>query len=387
MEKFLEKYGQHLTGTGSGFERVIFKGYLPLGWPEAMESLWARQGLRIMDFKRFVTDQSARFKKLANAVCEKAGRPHRYLRGREKKEPLGQKMIRQEPLTAGLVCVLSAVEPCQSFVVVPGEKRPQLQAARRKCLCFYFYYLDREFGLMHVRIQSWFPLTIQIYVNGHDGLARQMTKRGVTSQQVDNAFVELGDAKAAQKLADQFVNLPWPRRLDVFAQRVNPLLSDVLQGADRFQAPRSGSSRDASRGWQLGENVRQVPPHPAHREGDQSAVGIQSVSDGAAERCRGKAWASTCRKRWTWLRRANRSANWPNRRNAPTAAACAASTRPRVPTRPCSPPCCAANTSRMASATNRSAPRCTALCPRIPSWRAANAVESPDYCNASTRMA
>lgn len=234
MEKFLEKYGRHITGTLSCFDRVIFKGYLPLGWPDAMESLVARQGLRIMDFKRFVTEQSARFKTLANEVCEKAGRPHRYLRSREKKEKLVQKMIRDEKLTEGLVCVLSAVEACQSFVVVPGEKRPKLAAARRKCLCFYFYYLDREFGLMHVRIQSWFPLTIQIYVNGHDWLARQMTKRGISYRQVDNAFVELGDAKATQKLADKFVNLPWPRLLDVFAKRVNPLLSDVLKGAGYY---------------------------------------------------------------------------------------------------------------------------------------------------------
>ena len=234
VEKFLEKYSQHITGTLSCFDRVIFKGYLPLGWSDAMESLLARQGLRIMDFKRFVTEQSARFKKLANDVCEKAGRPHLYLRGRDKKEPLVQKMIRKEKLTEGLVCVLSAVETCQSFVVVPGEKRPQLQSARRKCLCFYFYYLDREFGLMHVRIASWFPLPIQIYVNGHDWLARQMTKRGLAYKQVDNAFVELGDPKAAQKLADKFVDLPWPRLLDVFARRVNPLLADVLKGAGYY---------------------------------------------------------------------------------------------------------------------------------------------------------
>jgi hypothetical protein len=199
-----------------------------------MESLLARQGLRIMDFKRFVTEQSGRFKKLAKDVCEKSGRPHVYLRGREKKEQLVQQMIRKEKLTAGLVCVLSAVEPCQSFVVVPGEQRPKLQAARRKCLCFYFYYLDREFGLMHVRIQSWFPLTIQIYVNGHDWLARQMTKKKLSFTQVDNAFVELGDAKAAQKLADKFAGLPWPRLLDMFARRVNPLLSDVLKGAGYY---------------------------------------------------------------------------------------------------------------------------------------------------------
>ena len=81
-----------------------------------------------MDFKSFVTQQSAQFKAWADQVREPA-------------------------------------------------KRPKLAAARRKCLCFDFFDLNREFGLMHIRIPSWFSLTIPISVNGHDWLARQMTKR------------------------------------------------------------------------------------------------------------------------------------------------------------------------------------------------------------------
>ena len=119
MENFLAKYQQHIKGTPSWFDRVIFKGYLPLGWPEARESLLARRGGRIMDFKSLVTQQSARFKAWADQVREPA-------------------------------------------------KRPKLAAARRKCLCFDFFDLDWEFGLMHIRSQSWFPLTIPISVNGHD---------------------------------------------------------------------------------------------------------------------------------------------------------------------------------------------------------------------------
>ena len=78
-----------------------------------------------------------------------------------------------------------------------------------------------------MRIQLSFPLTIQVCVHGHEWLARQMTKRGMTCTKVDNAFVELGDVAAAQKLADKFADLPRPRWLDVFARRVNPLLGDV----------------------------------------------------------------------------------------------------------------------------------------------------------------
>ena len=30
---------------------------------------------------------------------------------------------------------------------------------------------------MHVRLQTWFPYTVQVYVNGHEWLARQMLQK------------------------------------------------------------------------------------------------------------------------------------------------------------------------------------------------------------------
>src|SRR2546426_7702134 len=45
-----------------------------------------------------------------------------------------------------------------------------------KCLVHYFYLLDPEFGFMHVRRPTWFPFTMQVYVNGHDWLARRMNR-------------------------------------------------------------------------------------------------------------------------------------------------------------------------------------------------------------------
>jgi hypothetical protein len=56
---------------------------------------------------------------------------------------------------------------------------------------------------MHVRLQTWFPFTMQVYVNGHDWLARQMQQRGLGFVQRDNAFTQLDDPVAAQKLADR----------------------------------------------------------------------------------------------------------------------------------------------------------------------------------------
>jgi hypothetical protein len=89
--------------------------------------------------------------------------------------------------------------------------------------------MDRDFGLIHVRLQTWFPLQLQVNVNGHEWLARKLTRHGVRYSKQDNAFLWVDDFARAQRFADRFVSLPWIEILDRYARRVNPLLPDVLK--------------------------------------------------------------------------------------------------------------------------------------------------------------
>ena len=139
-----------------------------------------------------------------------------------------------EGLQQGLVCVMRAVEPCQSFKLVPGEGRPRLVPAQRKCLCFYFYFLDPKLGLVHVRLQSWFPLVVQVCLNGHEILARKLAKHGIAYHKEDNAFTWIEDTRRAQRFADRLVKMNWPRILTSLARRVNPLLKDLLAGMEYY---------------------------------------------------------------------------------------------------------------------------------------------------------
>lgn len=234
MKRFIHQYSKMIRGVLCCFDRIVFKGYLPVVRPEVLERLLSQNGLRIKDFGRFVQKHSARILRHAQAMAERTGRPMIYLKGRERKEDLVQKMVRDEGLREGLVCILRAVEPCSSFHVVPGEGRPRLVSSRRKCLTFYFYFLDREMGLMHVRIQSWFPLTIQICINGHELLARKLDQYGIAYRKEDNAFTWIADLRRAQRFADRLVRIRWHLRLKRFALRVNPLLGDLLKGMDYY---------------------------------------------------------------------------------------------------------------------------------------------------------
>jgi hypothetical protein len=88
--------------------------------------------------------------------------------------------------------------------------------------------------LLHVRLQTWAPFTCQVYVNGHEYVARQLQQQGLAFEQVDNAFVALADPAAAQRCADRFAKQPWPKILERYARHVNPLLQAELKGLSHY---------------------------------------------------------------------------------------------------------------------------------------------------------
>ncbi len=117
-------------------------------------------------------------------------------------DTIGSAEFAVDHITEGLVCVLAAVEPCKSFLVKGNAETHKLEVVRapRKCLHFYFYYLDREFGLMHVRLQSWFPFEIQVWMDGREWLSRKLESRGISFERYDNSLTRVGDGKVAQAL-------------------------------------------------------------------------------------------------------------------------------------------------------------------------------------------
>jgi hypothetical protein len=92
-----------------------------------------------------------------------------------RKETLAEQIRQRDGIREGLVCVLAAIEPCWSYDWV-GKNRRDLVRHGRQCLFLYFYLVHREFGLLHVRLQTWFPFDIQVCLNGREWLARQMDR-------------------------------------------------------------------------------------------------------------------------------------------------------------------------------------------------------------------
>jgi hypothetical protein len=146
MKSFIDKHTEKISGSLSCFDRVLFKGYLPIRDGRAMEGFMNRQGLLLKDFKKFVTSCSDAVKSYARTVAEDTGRPLIHLTWAIRKEEEARRMAERDNVTEGLVCIFSRVEQCQSFKLVYGKDKPRLVSAKPRCLCLYYYFMDRQFA-------------------------------------------------------------------------------------------------------------------------------------------------------------------------------------------------------------------------------------------------
>lgn len=229
MEHFVKRHSSRIVGIITGFDRVLFRGNLSsICHLSGMDRFLASMRVLYKDFGKFAEMMSNEVKRQAEEFSKRQGRPFLYLpSSKQPKEDQARAIMERDQITKGLVCIFSCVEPCRSFYIRKDAASKQIHLAmgERKCLHLYFYFVDQEFGLMHVRLQTWLPLTIQVCINGREWLARRMTKAGVKYQKLRNCFTWIEDIVKAQSLMDQLTAREWSTFLNALARKVNPWLN------------------------------------------------------------------------------------------------------------------------------------------------------------------
>jgi len=234
MNKFIEKFSTGIKGVLCGLDRLVLRGSLRQvrHVPGMMSYLWEKQVL-LKNFGGHVRQISEQVKDASLKIAVEQKRPIQYLpSSRVSKEETARKIVAQDGIREGLVCVLSSVEPCMSFEVHRNAqiKKLELVNSIRKCLHLYFYWMHPRWGFMQARIQTWFPFSIQICLNGREWLARQMEQAGIGYRKYDNCFGWIEDYPRAQALMDEQLRVDWPQVLNEIAAQLNPLHAEIFAG-------------------------------------------------------------------------------------------------------------------------------------------------------------
>lgn len=230
MNTILEQYKDKTNGTFSFFDRIIIKGHIRQFFsPSGKKYFLSQKDVLLKDFSSYANQVTNDIVAHVEEFTASLKRPLIYLTSAKiPKEQTALAVLEKSPAEEGLICTLSVVEYCQTLQPV---KKPdgqlELSTVNRKCKYYYFYFMDKNFGFMHVKLQTWFPFLIQVYINGREMMNHVFDENGITYRMYDNSFFEISDIPRAQELADRFDSKSLCRQLDLFAHKVNPYLATI----------------------------------------------------------------------------------------------------------------------------------------------------------------
>jgi hypothetical protein len=229
VELLTERHKDQIAGLLSCYDRIIIQGTVP-GWCYAsgMTGYFYARQMRIFDYPKWAQPLREALRANMERVAAENGIEIEFVRSRKsfRKEDRVKEVLSKRGEHPGVVCILSAMEPCGSYKPWHDKKthKTYLKPDDGKCLHYYVYFVDEDLGLCSLRVPTWCPFRLQFYCNGHSVVARQMSQRNIAYRVLDNAFGWIADFERAQKLADEFRVQMLHQKLDGFADRYCPVV-------------------------------------------------------------------------------------------------------------------------------------------------------------------
>ena len=228
MTLLTERYATQIAGVLSCFDRIVITGTLPgVCFAEGMAAYLRGHGVRLFDYPRFAEPLRDEVRQNAERIARENGLEIEFIRSAHafRKEDRIRAILQQRGSEPGLVHIFSAMEPCPAFS--PWHDKASGKTTLRykdgKCLHYYFYFIDPEFGLCYLRAPTWAPFRLQFYCNGHYQLAGQLQQAAIPFHQLDNTFSSIADFSRAQALSDAFSIDRLHHALDNLAARYCPV--------------------------------------------------------------------------------------------------------------------------------------------------------------------
>ncbi|NEV65353.1 MarR family transcriptional regulator [Thiorhodococcus minor] len=235
MNPFVEQHHDEISCVLSCFDRVVITGTFPeICHAKAMASYLGQRDIRLFDYTQWAEPLREEIRANAEHLAAEAGVQIEFIRKLKafRKEDRVQAILAERGDHPGLVHIFSAMEACSSYRPWHDKASGKtfFKPISGKCLHYYFYFVDADFGLCYVRVPTWAPFRLQVYFNGHGWLARQLMHAGIAFDAADNAFVRLADPGAAQRLADSLDPTTLHQHLNAWAQRFCPVLGHFRSG-------------------------------------------------------------------------------------------------------------------------------------------------------------
>jgi hypothetical protein len=228
MKSFLSRFGSFVLFVLSGFDRLRLAGESRLlNHSRGVQSYLWQQQILFKNFPDHAQQLTQDLRQRTEALAHAQDVPLRHLNSPNiDKEASALQLAQRQPGRLGRIAVLSCVESCATYRLrKDGQGRVEPRKEVGKCLHYYHYFQHERLGLCYVRLQSWFPFSVRVGLNGREWLYQQLRQRGCDCQRRGNLLLRVADPALAQQLLDDQTRTDWPALLQGLVEPIHPLWS------------------------------------------------------------------------------------------------------------------------------------------------------------------
>ena len=210
MDRLSELLGHAVQFSYTAWDRIVLNGYLDrLQRPENI-SYFFREIVGVPAVTpEVLMSRTAPYRAWVTRYAAEHAIPLMVAPKDRRKEDIVAPLYRRFTGAQGVVAILTSTESGRTFVSYTPRYPPSggdpgyrlLHPARKRFLHSYFYLLDPVLGPMSVRVGTFLPFTLAVFLNGHSFLARELTRLGVGFRKDDNAFLAVDDLAALEAAA------------------------------------------------------------------------------------------------------------------------------------------------------------------------------------------
>jgi hypothetical protein len=202
---------EHVTLAVDCLDRLYLNGYVPtLQVPGQLVTFLTKHRGATIPSPALLDRITTQFVQAVRAFADAQQVPLiRFQRG-ERKDDVATAQRQTFAATGraeGVVFIGVAQEKAQAF---KATKRVQGKAvgfdySRQPVFVnyYYFYLYDCDFGPAFIKVCSYAPYTIKVYLNGHEWAKQQLTRAGITFEALDNGFLSCTGSVQLQAVCDR----------------------------------------------------------------------------------------------------------------------------------------------------------------------------------------
>ena len=204
----------HVTLEGEGIDRMYLNVYMPrLQSPAGVAWYLQHQCGAVCPSSVLLQPISATFVQKMEAFVDAHQIPVITFRKGERKDDRAKEALaifRGTGQTEGLLVVGKAQEKTPVIRTekryTPRTGRPYAWLVRSTAMVnqWYWYGVDRDFGLFFLKVCTYFPYTINVCRNGHEYLKQQLTPARIPFEALDDGLLSRADPSRAQTICDRW---------------------------------------------------------------------------------------------------------------------------------------------------------------------------------------